>query len=346
MSIINNIQLPLRRDYIVSGTPSTNWSTNKFIVDNIEIIKNRISSSQSKQFLNITPLIDKEEYEVDIDYYNNINLVDNNTPQIFDGEIGKELFVDTRVYTGDTLITATQDYYFVTDSYRDYTNNPILVNGNKRYYTKGKGMLIPFIAPLVIDIQIEGVVTTVNNRWDSSEDEEQICYYYLPPTFLNNKSKLILNFRDFNNILGTIYLYPRVKETCIYKDVDVIFKNSYGVVEELRMNGRSNDSLKSDSESFKRSNIDINGNPQPTNKHINKILNKTGYRTWKLNTGNALQFMNDAYEDLLYSEEVWLRVEGKIIPVIFNQSNFDKELDTDGIINYTFEFKEDKKINE
>ena len=57
--------------------------------------------------------------------------------------------------------------------------------------------------------------------------------------------------------------------------------------------------------------------------------------------------MNDCYEDLFMSEEIWLEIDGVLRAVSLESSNFNKEddLQTD-MINYRFTFKEDRNLNE
>jgi hypothetical protein len=113
------------------------------------------------------------------------------------------------------------------------------------------------------------------------------------------------------------------------------------------MNGRSIDSVDTDSSQYKRSIRDINGNVQLPLTHTNKTFNKTGSREWECNTGLVDAYMNDCYEDLFMSEEIWLEIEGVLRAVSLESSNFNKEDDLQkDMINYRFTFKEDRNLDE
>lgn len=347
MNIINNkTQLNLRKEHIVKGTPQSTWSTNKFIIndggDIINIVKDKISSIQTNQYLNLSPFLDKEEYEVNIDYYKNIGF-STSTSSIKASNIGRLVDVDVESYNASTLLSTNTYNFFALDSYRTYGDKPYLVNGSKRQYLKDKDFTIPFISTLVKDIQIEGVTTIVNADFGTTDVNKYISYLNINKGLLN-KDKLVINFRNTTSILGTLYLYKKI-DKCLYKDVEVLFKNGYGVLETLYMNGRVVDNIDSDSTIYERDLIDINGNDIVPNKHRNKTLYKSGYRTWEVNTDNVPEYMNKAYEDLIYSQEVWLKIDGNIVAVVLEDESLNKQLDTDSnLINYTFSFREDKKI--
>jgi hypothetical protein len=46
------------------------------------------------------------------------------------------------------------------------------------------------------------------------------------------------------------------------------------------------------------------------------------------------------------SEEVWLKKDGVIIPVVMEENGFTKVTDLEDLNNYSFNFREDRKITE
>jgi hypothetical protein len=106
------------------------------------------------------------------------------------------------------------------------------------------------------------------------------------------------------------------------------------------MIGEEVKALRTKDESYGRSIRDINGNYN-SNKHTTKTFMKNGKTSWEFNTGNVSENTNPLYEDLMMSEEIWLNIEGKNIPVTIDDSSFqNKTYLSGGIVNYSFKFKE------
>ena len=214
-------------------------------------------------------------------------------------------------------------------------------------------MTIPFLSDKVREIEIvnEPFTNTITNpnfeNVNPEKPEEYISYLCIDFSEYLSRDTTILKFKRGGNFtIDTVTLFKGT-ESCLFYSVKVIFKNSFGALEPTYMNGRSIDSVDTDSSKYKRSIRDINGNIQLPLTHTNKIFNKTGSREWECNTGLIDAYMNNCYEDLFMSEEIWLEIDGVLRAVSLESSNFNKEddLQTD-MINYRFTFKEDRNLNE
>ena len=356
------VNIPIRKDFFIQNIGRNIWSTanffltiyqNDFVVseDNtIAIYKPKIADDQFNQFLNISPLVNQQDFESDIAYYDQLDYA-TNEPNIEIARLGR--FATTKVDTllGETVLATKNEFNFVFDGYSEFKE--VLLNGNKRKYNRKGKMTIPFLSDKVREIEvINGPFTnTITNpnfeNVNPEKPEEYISYLCIDFSEYLPRDTTILKFKRGGNFtIDTVTLFKGT-ESCLFYSVKVIFKNSFGALEPTYMNGRSIDSVDTDSSKYKRSIRDINGNIQLPLTHTNKIFNKTGSREWECNTGLIDAYMNNCYEDLFMSEEIWLEIDGVLRAVSLESSNFNKEddLQTD-MINYRFTFKEDRNLNE
>jgi len=356
------VNIPIRKDFFIQNIGRNIWSTanffltiyqNDFVVseDNtIAIYKPKIADDQFNQFLNISPLVNQQDFESDIAYYDQLDYA-TNEPNIEIARLGR--FATTKVDTllGETVLATKNEFNFVFDGYSEFKE--VLLNGNKRKYNRNGKMTIPFLSDKVREIEvINGPFTnTITNpnfeNVNPEKPEEYISYLCIDFSEYLPRDTTILKFKRGGNFtIDTVTLFKGT-ESCLFYSVKVIFKNSFGALEPTYMNGRSIDSVDTDSSKYKRSIRDINGNIQLPLTHTNKIFNKTGSREWECNTGLVDAYMNNCYEDLFMSEEIWLEIDGVLRAVSLESSNFNKEddLQTD-MINYRFTFKEDRNLNE
>ena len=76
-------------------------------------------------------------------------------------------------------------------------------------------------------------------------------------------------------------------------------------------------------------------------RHTNKQYNVNGYESWTLNTNWMPEYMNQAFEELSLSEEVWIILENdEIIPIVKEDTRIDfKTQLNDKLIQYTMKVK-------
>lgn len=357
------INIPIRKDFFIKSPAASNWSNASFRYDVYEqgffsmqlnedsnqIDKQKISDVQTNQFLNLSPLIDISDLESNISYYNNLGY-GKASPILNSANVGKFISFSSNISINDNVLEEKNDIGFILDGYNDFES--ILLKGKKRTFKAKDKITIPFITSRVSKVIVrDGLldVTLLNTNFeniDPNNSDIYISYVCIDYDLYFNKDKTVVDFYDNNGLFDTVTLF-KANTSALFNSFKVIFKNSFGVLETTYMGGRSIDSVSTDSSKYKRDVKDINGNIQEPLKHRNKTYNKVGEREWECNTGLVDAYMNDCYEDLFMSEEVWLEYEGELKAVSLEESNFNKEdnLQTD-MINYSFRFKEDIKINE
>ena len=146
---------------------------------------------------------------------------------------------------------------------------------------------------------------------------------------------------DFDTIYvdttnGVIKLTVENIEECKYQPYKVTFINKFGALQDLWFFKRSNETLTTKKEEFKR-NIIVNGSYN-TSRHQQKILTKNGSEKLTLNTGFYPEVYNEVFKQMQLSEDCWIEIESKTLPINISSSslNYKTHLN-DKLINYTIE---------
>ena len=141
-----------------------------------------------------------------------------------------------------------------------------------------------------------------------------------------------------------VYKVENIEE-CKYNPYKVTFVNKFGALQDLWFFKRSNLSLKTKEESYK-ANI-VNNGTYSINSRQNKVFNKTGIESLKLNTGFYPESYNEIFRQLTLSEEVWIKYDGDTLPISVKSSSLNyKTSVNDKLINYTIDVEfSNSKIN-
>lgn len=360
---------PIRSDVIIFGEENVNTTKTEFNLgelqdliagsDNIlKITKQRLSESIQNSYLNMSRLIPTDNLTPNIEYFLDIGRnvsVQNSGHGRFYNNVSEG-------FNRDVNINKKVDVLYALDGYRydkGKTKDKVLLNGTKRLVVRGGTIVIPFLSYQIDSINITSNNTPINitdssfNLTDPTIAGEYISYLTLKvDSYFDTSKKINIEFNIDPTFLDvgepTSYnVKIEIDDICtLYNPTRIIFKNSYGILEEIYFNGKIIDKLNTDNKEYKKSIYSTIGSNTKYN-HLRKQYNKTPTREWDINTGNSYDYMNNAYEDLITSEEVWIEVNNEIKPVNLEDSNFQPKLDkADGVINYTFTFKEANDINQ
>ena len=171
--------------------------------------------------------------------------------------------------------------------------------------------------------------------------------------------KYLDGFSDVSNVEVTFYLDSTfyyganrfnipVYNVCEpkYTPYKLTFINKYGVLEDLWFFKNSKLSLETKEESY-RSNI-VSSGSYSINDHQYKTLYKEGKESLTINSGFYPESHNEAFKQLLLSEQVWINYKGQTLPIKIKDSSISfKTQIQDKLINYTMniEFAYDKINN-
>ena len=148
---------------------------------------------------------------------------------------------------------------------------------------------------------------------------------------------------DFDTIYidttdGIIKLTVENVEECKFQPYKITFVNKFGALQDIWFFKRSNETLTTKKEDFKR-NIIVNG-AYDRSRHQQKILTKNGSEKLTLNTGYYPEAYNDVFKEMQLSEDCWIEINSKTLPIQVTSSSFAYKTQlNDKIINYTIEIE-------
>jgi len=116
----------------------------------------------------------------------------------------------------------------------------------------------------------------------------------------------------------------------------VTFINKFGALQDIWFFKRSNETLTTSQEEFKRNTI-VDGS-YSISKHQNKILTKQGSERLTLNTGFYPEEYNEVFKEMQLSEDCWIEINNQTLPINIASNTLDYKTHlNDKLINYTIE---------
>ena len=146
---------------------------------------------------------------------------------------------------------------------------------------------------------------------------------------------------DFDSIYvdssqGVTKITVKSESECKFTPLKITFVNKYGVLQDIWFLKRSNESLRTREQEFKK-NI-ISSGSYNISKHQNKTLTKNGSESLTLNSGYYPEAYNDVFKEMLLSEDCWIEIESQTLPIKISSSSFAYKTQlNDKIINYTID---------
>ena len=146
---------------------------------------------------------------------------------------------------------------------------------------------------------------------------------------------------DFDTIYvdssqGVTKLTVQSESECKFTPFKITFINKYGTLQDIWFFKRTNEALTTKTEKFKK-NI-ISSATYNISKHQDKTLTKNGKEKLTLNTGYYPEAYNDVFKEMQLSEDCWIEIDSKTLPIQVTSSSFAyKTHINDKIINYTIE---------
>ena len=234
---------------------------------------------------------------------------------------------------------ATDGYGYFEDGTNPELDRSVLVSSVFKYIPENTEGKIPIFAEGVGKVTIDAVDTQIT---DDGNTNQKIQYITVP----QNSSTIQVYDTDDQTLLKTI----SVTNICEpkYTPFKITFVNKYGAFEDLYFFKKSIESLNVSDETFKRNTISNATSTYSTSEGQSQRYNVNGKTNLVLNTGFILEGMNETIEELFLSENVWIRYEGKTLPVIpTSKALAFKTSLNDKLIDYTinFDFAFDKVNN-
>ena len=226
---------------------------------------------------------------------------------------------------------AVDGYGFFEDEINPELSRNALITSDNIYLPEGTAGKLPIFAEGVGKVRIDSSDTQIT---DSGNSNQKIQYVTIPA----NSSEIKVYDTDDTTLLKTI----TVTNICEPKftSYKVTFVNKYGAFQDLYFFKKSIESFDVVSESYKANTINRSNVLYSTAQAQKQITNVNATTKLTLNTGFIKENMNTTVEELMISENIYIRYEGKTLPLLpLTKSMTHKTHLNDKMINYTIEFE-------
>lgn len=226
---------------------------------------------------------------------------------------------------------AVDGYGFFEDEINPELSRNALITSDNIYLPEGTAGKLPIFAEGVGKVRIDSSDTQIT---DSGNSNQKIQYVTIPA----NSSEIKVYDTDDTTLLKTI----TVTNICEPKftSYKVTFVNKYGAFQDLYFFKKSIESFDVVSESYKANTVNRSNVLYSTAQAQKQITNVNATTKLTLNTGFIKENMNTTVEELMISENIYIRYEGKTLPLLpLTKSMTHKTHLNDKMINYTIEFE-------
>ena len=323
---LKRIELDL---YVWSGTETSAPSIPQY-----EINKSRIDTHDNIT-LEIGELVrDYLEISFNDDYNSQTKWV-RAVVEYFDESDNPYTYNNPQVFT----YLATDGYGYFEDGTNPELSRNKLISADDIYLPENTIGKLPIFAEGVGKVTIDSVDTQIT---DSGNTNQKIQYIDIPA----NSYTIQVYDTDDTTLLSTV----NVTNICEpkYTPFKVTFVNKLGAFQDLYFFKKTTESTNVTDETFKRNTIANSTSTYQTYEGQKQRYNINSQTSLSMNTGFVKENMNQTIEELFFSENVWIRYEGKTLPINPSSKSLQyKTVLNDKLINYTvdFEFAFDKINN-
>jgi len=246
------------------------------------------------------------------------------------------------VFTYGSPVTNTSLAFDGYGFYEDEINPQLtaydLISSNTIYLPEDTAGKLPVYAATTGSVVIDSVTTTIT---DNGNTNQKIQYVTIPAN---------TNTIAVKDSGGTTQKTISVVNVCEPKftPYKVTFVNRFGAFQDLYFFKKTTESFNVSDEKFKRNIINSSTVTYGVNQAQQTRYNINATSSISLNTGFIKEDMNDTIEELFLSENLWIRYNGKTLPIIPTTKNLQfKTVLNDKLIDYKvdFEFAFDKINN-
>ena len=234
---------------------------------------------------------------------------------------------------------ATDGYGYFEDGTNPELSRHALISADNIYLPESTAGRLPIFAEGVGKVTIDSVDTEIT---DNGNTNQKIQYVTIPA----DSSTIQVYDTDDSTLLKTITVTNLCEPK--YTPFKITFANKYGAFQDLYFFKRTSETTNVTDETFKRNTIANATSTYQTYEGQRQRYNVNSQTSLSMNTGFVKEDMNQTIEELFFSENVWIRYEGKTLPVIPASKSLQyKTVLNDKLINYTvnFEFAFDRINN-
>ena len=130
-----------------------------------------------------------------------------------------------------------------------------------------------------------------------------------------------------------------------YSPIQMRFINHKGAPQDQYFFLKSVENISTKSEAFKRNIFTYSSSNYDVKSHQTQTFNKTGKKSFTLNTDYLAEAYNDVIQDIMLSEYVWIYFESRWHPVTVTTSSLLKKTSlNDKLIQYTMQVQDANDI--
>jgi len=319
MPVLDRAELEL---YIYDGTSGSYTSDDL----RYELSKQRISSQDNVLF-EISELVrDYIDVTFNNDYPSTTKWVTAVT-RLYDAD-GEEFATGSPV-TNSYL--AMDGYGYFEDGINPQLSDNLLMSNTTIYLPESTAGKLPIFAEGVGKVTIDSVDTQIT---DNGNSNQKIQYITIPA----DSETIQVYDTDDTTLLKTV----TVNNVCEPKftPYKVTFVNKHGAYQDVYFFKKSVESMSVTDEQYKANIINTASVTYPTYKGQQERYNVSATKKVQLNTGFVNEDFNLAIEELLLSENIWIRWEGRTLPVIVTTKDHTYKTSlNDKLINHTLDFE-------
>ena len=226
---------------------------------------------------------------------------------------------------------AFDGYGFYEESINPQLSTNALISSNEVYHLEGTAGKIPIFAEGVGKVIIDSTTTQIT---DNGNSNQKIQYLTIPA----NSSTVKIYDTDDSTLLKTI----KITNICEpkYTPYKAVFINKFGAFQDLYFFKKSIQTMEIKDETFKRNIVTIGTPAYGTFEAQNNRYNVNAKTSIVLNTGFISEGMNQTIEELFLSENAWIRIDNKTLPILPKTKSMSyKTSVNNNLVDYTIEFE-------
>jgi hypothetical protein len=240
---------------------------------------------------------------------------------------------DAYTYSNPQSFTflATDGYGYFEDEINPELSRHALYTSNHFYVPESTAGKFPIFAEGVGKVTIDSTDTEIT---DSGNSNQKIQYVTVPA----DSSTIKIYDTDDTTLLKTVTVHNICEPK--YTPYKLTYVNKYGAYQDLYFFKKSVESFDVSSEKYKVNTINTSTVTYGTNATHSQLYNVNAKTKIKLNTGFVHEDFNSAIEEMLLSENIWIRYENKTLPILPVTKNLTfKTSVNDKLVNYTIDFE-------
>ena len=330
---------PTTATYTLTKTPLTSTANNYVVFEISELIRDYLYTEYYDEAQ------DAVWVEADIDYTHTDETTGSNN-------------TDYLAFDGFGLFNEGANPRTSTDPTQSSFTPMVLQSNRTVYFVRGQDIKIPIFSepePSIVTTIGSGVWNEVGVYWeetnptwdststsqsvtDSDDSDDKIQYLIIESDYATDGDTITITSTQGSSQTTVITL----RELCDpkYTPIRMIFYNKYGALQDVYANKKSTSDLKIKDENYKTNTFDLASLTYSTNSPTVQRFRVQAKESVNVNTDFYVEEMNEPIKQMLLSENVWLEIDGEIIPVLVKDTTFKQKTHVnDKLIQYSFNFE-------